>query len=129
MKRRKDEVEGEEVGEEMSWEEEITPDVQLFSELIKDDDVTEVVQKHKHLIPLNSHKIDFGRIPSNLVNYYMIQARLQVLIDEICNPTINDEHVKFLESYNIYTSIRMHSAADGWLMKVLRFGPALLRGR
>jgi hypothetical protein len=85
--------------------------------LAKDVDVSSVVKSYKSLIPLDSHKIDYGRVPSQLADYIERSIELQLIIEEMLTP--NDEMIRFLESYNIMTKLRVYSAVEGWLLRMI----------
>ena len=85
---------------------------EFFSNFAKDPNVELVVKQYTALVPLDSHKIDFGRVPSRMVDYIIARKDLQILIQELVER--NEEMLKFLESYRLYTDIRILSAEEGW---------------
>jgi len=110
--RRKEEREEEDVYDA----DELSGAADVISALAKDPDVSVKVKAQRPLIPLDSHKLDFSRIPSDKLDYFLLASDLQIYIQELLS---DDETIKFLESYNILTQARLLSAVDGWLTKMI----------
>ena len=97
--------------------EELQMRLDALTMLMKDIDVSTIVKSYRALIPLDSHKIDYGRIPSNLIEY--IERAIELQIDILQLQSSSEEEIKFLESYKIQTKLRVFSAVEGWLLKMI----------
>jgi hypothetical protein len=97
--------------------EELQMRLDAMTTLMKDIDVSTIVKSYKSLIPLDSHKIDYGRVPSSLADYIERSIELQLIIEQMLTPS--DETIRFLESYNILTKLRIYSAVEGWLLRMI----------
>jgi len=109
--------EDEEDEAEADVEEVLQSRIDVLSTLMKDVDVSSLVKTRKSIIPLDSHKIDFGRVPSSLAEYIERSVELQLMIEEMLSNS--DEEIRFLESYNILTKLRISSAVEGWLLRMI----------
>jgi hypothetical protein len=88
----------------------------IIDALAKDADVSTNVKAYRPLIPLDSHKVDFSRVPKDRLDALVLEADLQLFIQELLS---NDEDIRFLESYNFLTKLRLYTATEGWLLRVV----------
>jgi hypothetical protein len=88
----------------------------IIESLAKDADVSTNVKAYKPLIPLDSHKVDFSRVPRDRLDALIVEADLQLFIQELLS---NDEDIRFLESYNFLMKLRLYTATEGWLLRAV----------
>jgi hypothetical protein len=113
---RDEEGEGEERLDELYDADELTVRSSIIDALAKDADVSTNVKAYRPLIPLDSHKVDFSRVPKDRLDALVLEADLQLFIQELLS---NDEDIRFLESYNFLTKLRLYTATEGWLLRVV----------
>ena len=111
-----EEEEAEERLDELYDADELAVRAGIIDALAKDVDVSTNVKVYKPLIPLDSHKVDFSRVPRDRLDALVLEADLQLFIQELLS---NDEDIRFLESYNFLTKLRLYTATEGWLLRVV----------
>lgn len=84
--------------------------------LARDSDVSESVRGFKSLVPWDSYKIDFALVPQNLEEYYTRSFRLSALFEVITSDAVDDERIKFINSYIYLTELRIRGAREGRLL-------------
>jgi len=86
------------------------------------------VRRFRSLLPLDSHKLDFGRVPVDKLDYITARVELQILIQELPTQTSEmDEQLKFLEAYRTLSVVRVYGATEGWMLKML-LGRGVVKG-
>jgi len=91
----------------------------VLTSLSFDPGVAEQVRWLPPLIPLDSTKIDLGRIPSDKIDYVAAYADLIIDLQQILAQGAGDEaKASLLEAYKLLSQVRIYSAQEGWKLRM-----------
>ncbi|MEM3948956.1 MAG: hypothetical protein QXM76_05120 [Zestosphaera sp.] len=123
LRRKKEEEDREEHEKEYSEGYEGYDPANVFALLLRDENVSEVIKKYKSLIPVDSHKIDFGLVPPHRLDVLEMEIKWAAIAEIETNEKLSDEDVKLISNYtNILSVVRLYTSTNGWLLRTILGG-------